>query len=163
MTNKKNFKNIDKAEFVDFGNAREEEQARVMKESENANVCPFCQEHLDKYHKDPILKEGKYWIVTPNSWPYKHTKHQFIIIYKEHVTNLAGVDPEAGKELIEFVQWLEKEYEIPGGGWAMRFGDTDYSAGTVNHLHAHFIQPDIHASTYAEKPVKFKIGKYKKK
>ena len=80
-----------------------------------------------------------------------------LVIYKQHATSLAQLVPQAGNELFELLAWIEKKYSILGGGFAMRFGDTNYSAGTVNHIHVQFIQPDIDASNY--RPVKIKIGK----
>jgi ATP adenylyltransferase len=147
--------------FVDLDNARVEEQKKVMEDIADANHCPFCLENLQKYHKKPILKEGEYWLLTENQWPYENTTIHLLAIYKQHVTDLASLDPEAGKELLEMMQWAETEFKIPGGGFVVRFGDTDYSAGTVNHLHAQLLQPDIHAPTYLDKPVKIKIGKTK--
>lgn len=146
-----------KQQFVDLGNAREDEQKTVMEDIIKADHCPFCEENLRKYHKEPIIKEGKFWIVTNNQWPYKSTKVHLLVIYKQHVTNLADLDSESGKELLDLMKWAEKEYKVPGGGWAMRFGDTNYSAGTVDHIHAQFIQPDLDAKDY--KPVRIKLGK----
>lgn len=147
------------AKFVDIDNARVDEQRRVMSEIIDAAHCPFCLENLRQYHKQPILKEGKYWLLTTNQWPYEHTKVHLMLIYKEHVEHLSEMNPSAGVELIELAQWAVKEYSIPGGGLAMRFGDTNYSAGTVAHLHAQLLQPDIDAPDYDDKPVKVKIGK----
>lgn len=144
-------------QFVDLDNAREDEQKQVMQEIITADHCPFCLENLRKYHKQPILKEGKYWILTKNQWPYKYTKIHLLAIYKEHATKLSELDPQSGVELLQFMQWAEREHKIPGGGWAMRFGDTNYSAGTVNHLHVQFIQPDIEHPEF--EPVRIKLGK----
>lgn len=151
-----------KQQFIDLDNARIDEQVEVMKNIKKADHCPFCSENLEKYHKKPIIKTGKYWLLTKNQWPYQHTKHHFLLIYKQHITDLKDINTEAGKELFELSQWTIKKYDIPGGGLVIRFGDTNYSAGTVNHLHAQLLQPDIHAPSYAEKPVRVKIGKYKK-
>ena len=148
-----------KNQFIDIDNARVSEQVAVMEQIMTAGECPFCLDNLHKYHRAPILKEGKYWIVTKNYWPYQNTKVHLLAIYKQHVENLAGLDPASGVELLELMAWAEKEFEAPGGGWAMRFGDTDYSAGTVAHIHAQFLVPDIHAPGYELKPVRFKIGK----
>ena len=145
--------------FVDMDNARLDDQREVMKDIIDADHCPFCLENLQKYHKQPILKDGKYWLLTTNQWPYAHTKVHLLLIYKTHVERLSELDPAAGVELLELAQWAEKEFSIPGGGLALRFGDTDYSAGTVAHLHAQLLQPDIDAPDYDEKPVKVKIGK----
>jgi len=151
-----------KQNFVDLDNARVDEQRQVMREIEDADHCPFCAENLAKYHHESILKTGKYWLVTKNQWPYPHTKHHFLIISQTHVNKLSELDPEAGKELIELSAWIEQEFKIPGGGLVLRFGDTNYSAGTVHHLHAQIIEPDIHHPEFDEKPVKVKIGKTKK-
>lgn len=145
---------------VDLDNARVDEQRQVMQEIMQADHCPFCSENFEKYNKQPILRAGKYWFVTNNQWPYAFTKLHLLFIYKTHVTHLTEIDPEAGRELIELAQWAQAEYAVPGGGLAMRFGDTDYSAGSVSHLHAQFLVPDIEAEGY--EPVRVKIGKSRK-
>lgn len=145
-----------KNNFVNVNNSREGDQIEIMQKIANEAHCPFCLENLRLYHKKPILKEGKYWIVTTNQWPYKHTKHHFLLIYKEHATKLADLETEAGSELFEMIKDLEKEYHFEGGGLAMRFGDTDFSAGTVNHLHVQLIVPDAMAKDF--EPVKIKLG-----
>ncbi len=146
--------------FVDLDNARFDDQRAVMNEIQDQAHCPFCLENLRKYHKQPIIKEGKYWIITPNQWPYDHTKVHLMAILKKHAERLQDIEPEAGKELFELFAEIEKEQNIPGGGIAMRFGDTAHSAGTVRHIHAQFIEPDIEAADYES--VRFKIGKSRK-
>lgn len=143
--------------FVDLENSRLDDQREVMQEIINQNHCPFCIENLRKYHKEPILKEGEHWLITPNQWPYDFTKVHLLAIYKKHATTLQELDPAAGKELFSMMAELEKEMKIPGGGIAMRFGDTNYSAGTVNHIHVQFLVPDIDAPDF--KPVRIKVGK----
>ncbi len=146
--------------YVDLDNARIDEQRRVMETIEDEAHCPFCRENLKKYHKPAILKETKHWLLTKNQWPYQNTKTHLLAIYKEHAEKLGELEPEAGTELFELMAWAEKEFDAPGGGFAMRFGDTNYSAGTVKHLHVQFLVPDIHAANYKDKPVRLKIGKY---
>jgi ATP adenylyltransferase len=146
-----------KNDFVDLDNARVDEQRAVMKEIINQDHCPFCQENLRLYHKEPILKDGQYWIVTKNQWPYENTKLHLLAIYKSHAERLSELEPEAGTELLKFFAEIEQELQIPGGGFALRFGDTDYSAGTVAHIHAQFIWAEIETPNFT--PVRFKIGK----
>lgn len=143
--------------FVDMDNARLDEQREEMRKIIERSHCPFCAENLALYHKIPNMKEGKYWIVTPNQWPYDNVKMQLLAIAKTHAETLPELDPAAGEELLRFFSEIVEEYQIPGGGLAMRFGDTNYSAGTVKHLHAQFIWPDIEKPDF--KPVRFKIGK----
>lgn len=150
-----------KNNYIDIDNAREDDQRSVMENIAEAAHCPFCRENLAKYHQQPILKEGKFWIVTTNQWPYEHTKHHFLLIYKVHALNLGDLSPAAGQELFKLVAELEKDCQFKGGGLAMRFGDTDYSAGTVNHLHVQLIEPDFSAPDF--EPVRIKIGKSKNK
>jgi len=144
-------------QFVDLDNARLDEQRQVMQEIVSQEHCPFCMENLRKYHKQQILKDGKYWILTPNQWPYDFTKVHLLAILKEHATTLAEIPAEAGHELFEMMTWAEKEFKTPGGAIGMRFGDTSHSAGTVNHIHAQFIIPDLEKPGFV--PVRFKIGK----
>lgn len=144
-------------QFVDLENARVDEQRQVMQEIIDQNHCPFCMDNLRKYHKQQILKEGTYWILTPNQWPYEHTRVHLLAILKQHAEKLSEIPPEAGKELFEMIAWAEKEFNVAGGGVAMRFGDTNYSAGTVNHIHAQFIVPDLDNPNF--QPVRVKIGK----
>lgn len=144
-------------QYVDLDNARLDEQKKVMQEIIDQGHCPFCLENLSKYHKKPILKEGSYWIVTENQWPYDNVKWQLLAISKTHAETLPDIDSKAGEELLRFFSELITEHQIPGGAMAMRFGDTAYSAGTVKHLHAQFIWPDIEKSGF--EPVRFKVGK----
>lgn len=151
-----------KNKHVDLDNARLDDQRQVMKDIISADHCPFCAEHLMRYHQQPILKETTFWTLTTNQWPYANTKLHLLAIYKPHATTLSELDPAAGAELFSLLQWIEQSYQVPGGGWAMRFGDTNYSAGTVNHLHVQFLVPDIDSPHFAEHPVKLTIGKVKK-
>ena len=146
--------------FVDLDNAREDEQRKVMKEIIAQQHCPFCLENIDKYHT-PTIKETGHWLFTKNRWPYKNAKYHFLIIYKKHAEKISDLDPSAGTELFKLLAWAEKKYQIPGGGWSMRFGSTDYSAGSVNHLHVQLIAPDIEKEDFL--PVRLKIGKEKEK
>ena len=145
--------------YVDLDNARKDDQRDVMREIIAAGECPFCAENLRKYHKQPIVRETEHWLLTPNQWPYNHTKIHLLAIYKTHAERLSELTLEAGADLLALMQWAEKEYNVPGGGWAMRFGDTDHSAGTVLHIHAQFLVPDLESPGY--EPVRIKIGKRK--
>ena len=149
--------------FVDIDNARLDDQREEMRKIIAADHCPFCAENLQKYHHEETLREGKYWFLTKNHWPYENTTVHLHLIVKEHVTTLTELAPEAGAELIELASWAIRTYSMPGGGLAMRFGDTNYSAATISHLHAHIIQPDISAPDYDQHPVRVKIGETKKK
>ena len=143
--------------FVDIDNSRKEDQRAVMQEIIDQGHCPFCLNNLSKYHKQEILFDGKFWLLTKNQWPYENTKEHFLIIYKQHIESFVDLEPDAGREFFEILAFAERKFKLPGGGVGMRFGDTVYSAATVRHLHAQLILPDVEAPDY--KPTRFKIGK----
>jgi diadenosine tetraphosphate (Ap4A) HIT family hydrolase len=146
-----------KNQFADADNARKEDQKQVMQEILAAEHCPFCPEQLAKYHHQPNLKDGQYWIITPNQWPYDNTQYHWLAILKEHKERFNELTAAESAELFQLLGELEAEYGIVGGGLGIRFGDTDYSAGTVRHLHAQYIIPDILKPDF--QPVRLKIGK----
>ena len=150
-----------KNQYIDIDNAREDEQRAVMQNIIKAGHCPFCLKNLQKYHTSPFLKETKNWLLTTNRWPYPNTKHHLLAILKTHKEILSELTAQEGAQLIEILAFAQKHTNAPGGGFAMRFGDTDYSSGTIVHIHAHFIVPDIDAPDF--EPTKFKIGKDKEK
>lgn len=133
-----------------------------MEEIDRQGHCPFCLENLPKYHKNPILKEGKFWLLTENQWPYEKIKHQLLAIYKTHIESITEMEPAAGAELIEMFSAEAKKRKIEGGGVAIRFGsseDGNYGS-SVKHIHAHLIEPDLKALGETES-WKFKFGEPK--
>lgn len=150
--------------FIHVDQSRTDIQRKVMEKIADDSVCPFCIEHFKKYHKLPILKEGKFWLLTNNQWPYENVKHQFLAVYKTHIEHLSEMDPEAGKELIELFQWAAKKNNIPGGAVAIRFGSNPKLGNygnSVLHIHAHLIEPDL--ENPAQETIRFKIGQPKRK
>ncbi len=131
--------------------ARKGEYDSVLKTIEKRGKCPFCPDNF-KYHKNPILKKRCGWFVTKISWPYKNTKHHFIIIsdkHRENIQELIGKDMES---ILYLAKWIVSRYKIRGGGLAMRFGNSLYTGATVCHIHAHLIVPK------RGKTVNFPIG-----
>jgi len=152
----------DQNRFINLSTVRREDQREVMKEIAEQGHCPFCVENLEKYHKNPILKEGKYWFLTENQWPYEKIKHQLLAIYKTHIESITEMDPAAGAELIEMFAEEAKKRNMAGGGVAIRFGsspDGNYGS-SVLHIHAHLIEPDLTALGETE-AWRFKFGQPK--
>ncbi len=157
-----------KNEHIDIGNAREDDQIKVMNKILSEGHCPFCQENLKSYHEKPILKETTNWILTENQWPYKKTKKHLLVILKNHATTLNELPVGAGEEILELFKWAEKEFGMTGGAWgygsaiASRFGNPKFSGATVSHIHAQIIFPDVEALEEDESVI-FYIGKYQTK
>lgn len=146
---------------IHLENARTEDQKKVMRQITLDGGCPFCKANLSKYHKKPILKSGKYWLLTTNQWPYENTKHHLLAIAKQHVESFDEMHPEAGAELFKLFSGAIKKYSIKGGGLAIRFGDLSKPASSVKHLHAHLIEPDVRNPKH--KDVIFKMSKNPKR
>ncbi|MFH1621416.1 MAG: HIT domain-containing protein [Patescibacteria group bacterium] len=152
----------DQNQYINLNAVRREDQRAVMAEIAKQEHCPFCLENLEKYHKNPILKQGKFWLLTENQWPYEKIKHQLLAIYKTHIEHLSEMDPEAGKELIEIFAEETKKRNIEGGGVAIRFGKSEFGnyGSSVLHVHAHLIEPDLQALGETE-AWRFKFGQPK--
>jgi len=148
--------------FINMKLIRRDDQRKVMEEIKDQGHCPFCRENLDKYHKRPIIKEGKFWVLTENQWPYEKTKHQLLAIYRTHIEHLSEIDSKAGAELIEMFKEEAKKRKMEGGGIAIRFGASEYGnfGSSVLHIHAHLIEPNLETLSETES-WKFKFGQPK--
>lgn len=129
---------------------------KVIEEIKKDGVCPFCPENLAKYHKKPILAEGKFWRLTENMYPYEGTKYHLLLIHREHVKDFDEITPEAWGETHHLVNEYFKQEKIPGGAFLMRFGDTKYTGASVSHLHINVISADIDRDD--RKPILARIG-----
>ena len=153
---------IEDNRFININTLRRDDQKKVMKEIQQKGHCPFCMENLKKYHKNPILKEGKFWLITENQWPYENIKHQLLAIYKKHINHPKDMEPGSAEELFNLFTEITKERNIEGGGIAMRFGESEDGnyGSSVLHLHAHLIEPDLNAMKETE-AWRFKFGQPK--
>lgn len=124
---------------VNLSHARTKFQRDVMKKIKRDKVCPFCTEHFLKYHTKPIISTGKHWILTENFQPYVGSKLHLLIVSKKHVQHFDELPPSAQQELFQLFGKELKKQKIKGGAVFMRFGDTDYTGGTVEHLHAQLV------------------------
>ena len=146
---------LSKKSFVNTRHAKSGEYKEVLEKIEKSGKCPFCPENRD--FKNPVLKKSGSWIVKKNDWPYKNTLHHLVFIPDKHIENFSELTLNDFKALSELVTWAIEEFKIPGGGFAMRFGDTDYTGASVRHLHAHLIVPEVDKDGKA-KIANFPIG-----
>lgn len=119
----------------------------VIKKINEDGVCPFCKDHLVKYHKKP-LTERNFWWITDNMYPYSPTKHHRLLIHKEHISHISEISKEAWDELNEIVKDDSTTLDISGGTFIMRFGNTKYTGASVTHLHAHILQSNPDDPSY---------------
>lgn len=128
----------------------------VIHEIARDHVCPFCPQHLKQYHKKPIIKTGKYWILTDNMYPYPGTKHHLLLIHKKHIEHIGDVSRPAWQELHALAVYIGKRRDIKGAALVMRFGDTSYTGASVSHLHANIIAGPGAAKKH--EPIMFRVG-----
>lgn len=135
-----------KKPFVNLQNAgtrRDNTYKKVIDKIRKDGVCPFCSQYLTQYHKKPIIKTGRFWILTDNMYPYKGAKQHLLLIHKKHIETITDISHEAWNELLKFIQAETKKRAVAGGTFYIRFGDTLYTNASVTHLHANLISPDI--------------------
>ncbi|MFZ1626927.1 MAG: hypothetical protein WAT81_03950 [Candidatus Moraniibacteriota bacterium] len=126
--------------FVNLENGRTAEQIKLMQRIKEDGVCPFCIEHLRKYHPKPILRETDWWVVTENMSPYEGARVHYIFVYKPgHITLPSELSSEALIDLFTLFNWATETNRVIGGAFLMRFGDTAYNGASVDHLHAHLV------------------------
>jgi diadenosine tetraphosphate (Ap4A) HIT family hydrolase len=125
---------------VNNSNVRSQVQLQVHEQIIKDGVCPFCLANFKKYHKAPIIAETEYWLATDNQWPYDYVQNHILIISKKHLTNLSEVSERAFGDLGKIVKKVLKQRRIDYGGLGIRFGDTNRTGATVEHLHCHIIQ-----------------------
>lgn len=131
-----------KAVVVNVAHARDKRS--IYEKIVRDEVCPFCVDFSKKkevfeYHTKPILFHGTHWVVTENFNPYKGTKYHFMFIHRKHIVSFSELRPAALKELTLLTKKLEEKFLLPAGVFLFRFGDTNYTGGSVNHFHGHFV------------------------
>lgn len=117
---------------------------KLYRKIQRDSVCPFCVDFSKKrttfqYHTKPALVHGTHWVVTENLDPYKGTAHHFMFVHRKHIESFSQLKPKALEELVSIFKKLEKKFSLPAGVFLLRFGDTNYTGGSVTHLHAHFV------------------------
>ncbi len=153
------YKEEEKRSQMDFNHARTKEQIELMEEIAQDGVCPFCKENFTKYHPKPILKENEHWFLTENMSPYKGTHIHLITVYKDkHVTMASEIPSSHMGQMFELINWATKEYHIKGGSILIRFGDSAYTGGSVDHFHAHLIIGNTKGTDKDAVKMKKKVG-----
>lgn len=130
-----------KKDLVDLNNARPGKYQEVIRRIGQDKICPFCKDHLNKIHPNP-LDERRHWIITENAYPYAPKKQHLLLIHKKHVEDISEIKPEGWREFTTLIKRLSKDLRIEGGIVILRFGNTKYTGASVAHVHAHLFQSD---------------------
>jgi diadenosine tetraphosphate (Ap4A) HIT family hydrolase len=118
--------------------------------------CPFCEKHLFKHHRRPVIYKSKYWLVTENSWPYKGSRFHFLFITRTHIETTESMSPAMWADLQKLYRKLVRANGIEGATLMIRSGDTKFTGASVNHLHAHLVSGS--PRTKKTTPIKTLVG-----
>ncbi len=133
----------DQKVFVNIKNARgREEYVSMLQKIIEAGIDPFDPHYIGRNHPYPILKKYNHWFVTKSAHPYPGSIHHFMVISTVYAEVLEELPVEAVVELQKVIGEINKEYNIEGGGYWMRYGNTDFTGATVKRLHGHIIAAD---------------------
>jgi diadenosine tetraphosphate (Ap4A) HIT family hydrolase len=140
---------------MNFDNAREEEQLRRMKEYASNNKCYLCN---PTESKESIIKNGSYWFIMKNDFPYEGSIYHYLIVSNQHIISVDEIEQDAQLELFEMIKYLKNILkEVPGFTMFVRSGDLLYTGATIDHLHFHFLVADKKHNEESEK-LKVKLG-----
>jgi ATP adenylyltransferase len=135
--------------------ARSEEQRGRMQELQDAGVCVFCPEHLQKYNPEPVELRGEHWYVARNAYPYRGTRAHYLIVPYAHVAGFEELPDAAGAELWSLKRRLRESLRPLAVATVERSGDMRYNGGSVAHLHVHFVALD----EAPEQTVRFRVSR----
>jgi diadenosine tetraphosphate (Ap4A) HIT family hydrolase len=124
-----------------FGNFRVPEQLAEMRRLEREGVCLFCPEHLSA--SSQVLHRTALWTVVPNRYPYRETRLHLLLVPDEHVTDMADLSEDAQRDFWATLRWVKIHYGLAHYGLAARNGDSEFTGGTIRHLHVHLLQGDV--------------------
>lgn len=144
-----------KKSYVHVRHTRTPKQQEQYEQIAREGVCPFCPEHLRRFHEKLILHETKNWLVTENDTPYEGARLHVLVISRPHRRRIKDLPMTAWAELGMIFGWIEDHYSIASGAIGMRFGDIPDNGASVDHLHAHVVVADPDAPA----PPRFKMGK----
>lgn len=128
---------------VNIDHAGTKEYREMLEQIQKDGICPFCVDFCEgkspTYHPNPILVETNWWVITENVRKYKGVVHQFLLVPKVHVTKPWELADEVWSDLKLILEKISKLKNLSAGSFVMRFGDTDFTGGTVTHLHAQIV------------------------
>lgn len=134
--------------------ARSPDQRRYMESLERERICLFCEEHVEQYQANPVEFRSDHWFVTRNSFPYPGTAAHYLIVARLHVRSFDELPDTAGAELWAIKRTLKQRLDPIATATVERSGDMRFNAGSVAHLHVHFVALD----RFPTETVRFKVS-----
>lgn len=122
--------------------ARSFEQYKVMLESLKAGKCVFCS---PLGPKNIVFYEANGWRAWENPFKEPKTKLHIVLAPIRHISTEESPDREDFFAMGLIFEQVKLHYAdaMKGGGFLMRFGSPKLNAGTILHLHANIMVPDL--------------------
>lgn len=117
-----------------------------MKKRIENEACPFCDEFFDSQINsiiDTVGDDATRWRMWMNPFAHKGTDIHVILAPVRHIEHISQMKEGDWSALGKLCQALTERLQLPGGALAMRFGDPERNAGSIYHLHANLIVPDL--------------------
>lgn len=112
-----------------------------MLEGYLAGQCPFCDPMNDSLNR--IVRVSRGWRMWKNPFAIQHSALHLVLAPRNHIISVDQITASDFTDIGRLFIWARKKYKLTGGGFAMRFGSPRMSTGTVLHLHANIIIPDL--------------------
>jgi hypothetical protein len=133
---------------VNMRHVRTDEQRALYERIQGTGRCSFCEDFcrgkVPTFHPKPIIRDLKYWALTECFPKLEGAREHFLVVSK--FLDEEGRHPlfpvltsEAWGEFSELLEWVISEYQLPGGAFFFRFGDTDYTGASISHLHGQIV------------------------
>ena len=131
--------------IVDARYAYTPEYEKALREIEASGICPFCYGN-----GKPMLAECGDWYLVECTPPHKNAKLHFLILPKDHRTDISELTKRDTVAKNFLVKWFREKYAPKGFGECIRHGE----GVSIRHAHIHLIVPDFDGDA-----VYFGIGK----
>ncbi len=145
-------------QILTLSRARKLEQFEDMIRAYRDGKCLFCDPLGEK---NIVVHEAHGWRIWVNPIPEKRTRVHLVMASVRHIGPDDEILPEDFVGIGEMFRYARAEFKIPGGGLLMRFGSTEFNAGTMLHLHANIMEPDLSGEVrvpLAKTPEKVQMG-----
>jgi len=114
-----------------------------MLERYQSGICVFCD---PLGPKNRVIREIAGWRMWENPFPSPGSAIHLVLASVRHISTETLPSAKDFVAIGELFEWTKLQYgkeQLIGGGVLMRFGSPEYNAGTVLHLHANIIIPNL--------------------
>lgn len=118
------------------------EQYCVTRYSYETRRCRLCRPSQE--WRTDIFYQGKDVLGVLNEYPQLHSRIHALVFPRRHVVgSIRDLSRSEWSEFFEAVTRACDAFSLVGGGLLARFGDPQFSRGTILHFHMNIVEPDL--------------------